>query len=56
MTVRELIAKLEAMIAADPSVADVKVSSEGCDCYGDAVDVRDTNDGGDRRILIARGR
>ena len=56
MTVRELIAKLEIMISSDPSVADVQVIAEGCDCYGDAVDARDVVDGDERRILIARGR
>lgn len=54
MTVAQLIAKLQAMIAVDPSIADVLVSAEGCDCYGDAKDARDIDDGGDRRILIAR--
>lgn len=53
MTVAEMIAKLQAMIAADPSVAELPVDSEGCDCTEEAVDVREY--GPNRRVLVARG-
>ena len=36
MTVRELLDKLNEIIAADPTVADRIVKVEGCDCTGDA--------------------
>lgn len=52
MTVREMMAKLSAMIAVDPSVADMEVDSDGCDCIDSAEDVRIQI--GTRRILVDR--
>lgn len=39
LTVKELIEKLHAIVKENPKVADAKVTTEGCDCTGDAVDV-----------------
>ncbi len=57
MTVAEMITKLGAMIAADPSVASMQVDAEGCDCIELALDVYvhpDWQDPGIRRLLVAR--
>ena len=40
MTVRDLIAKLQRMVATDPAIGEYAVGAEGCDCYGLAVDVK----------------
>lgn len=50
MTVREMMSKLQTMIDVDPSVADLEVDADGCDCIGDALDVRINGD----RMLVAR--
>lgn len=46
LTVRELIALLGAV-----ENQDAKVETEGCDCYGDAADVKVTTSG---RVIIMR--
>lgn len=40
MTVRELIDKLDLLITADATLLEVEVVTEGCDCYGDAQDLK----------------
>lgn len=65
MTVRDLINKLGLLIDADPSVADLQVDSEGCDCIDPAIDVRVYSERltprghasgavAERRVLVAR--
>lgn len=39
MTVKDMMDKLSAMVTANPSVADMEVDSEGCDCTESAEDV-----------------
>lgn len=39
MTARELIERLQAVLEANPEVANAEVSTEGCDCFGDAARV-----------------
>jgi hypothetical protein len=61
MTARELLAKLQVLVDAEPLAAERLVAIEGCDCYGHAedVEVRLTDpaggiEGGHRTILISR--
>ncbi len=54
MTVRDLIDKLNGMVARDAAVADLPVDSEGCDYIEPAVDAVERNGREGRRILIAR--
>lgn len=56
MKVSELIVALTALVESDPTVADLDVSADGCDCYGDAVEVRVQDGGrdGGRFVLVAR--
>jgi len=58
MTVRELITKLDLIILQDPTIADLEVDADGCDCIEPAVDVRehgmDPSGRRARRVLIAR--
>lgn len=54
MTVADLIAKLQALVDADASTAQLPVLAEGCDCDGDAVDAFVFAYGVGRAVLVAR--
>lgn len=57
MTVAELIAKLQAMVTADPSVAELEVDADGGTSCEPVEDVRETTHGyqpGERRVFVAR--
>ncbi len=55
MTVAEMIEKLNAFVAADPKVAEMKMIADGCDCWGEAGGVRLVyDDGAHEAVLLER--
>ena len=54
MKTNELIARLQAMVAADPAVGELPVLTEGCDCYGpcDGARVLENGDGWTEKVVL----
>jgi hypothetical protein len=51
MTLQELVDQSKTFLEAHPEAANIKVITEGCDCYGDADKIVPDKDG---EVLILR--
>jgi hypothetical protein len=58
MTVAELIQALSNLVSESPSVADLPVLSDGCDCWGEAGTIRvvPQNNGWHETVLLIERR